>query len=694
MIGNEIIKALALLIFQAIWKSKGKAVNQFSETFQQTIFRASKQYHKNYRERHGTMKVLGMKKPVDIHSVYVEVNLLEGEGLDQQSDIAALEKKYRRQRRRFSSDANRKELGFEVANTTQYLMVLGGPGTGKSTFLRRIGLEALSERKDRLYLPSCIPVFIELKEFRSRPISIEKTIEKEFCICGFPDYDHFALEALKQGKLLILFDGLDEVPEERTNEVINKIQNFVDLYDKNRFVISCRTAAYRHNFRRFTDVKIAEFEDEQIRKFIAHWFKNDDSIKSKKLWQKLNCQEYIAAKELAHTPLLLTLTCLLYQKAGQFPTNRATLYEKAFRVLLEEWAGEKGLPQEKLYKGLDTKRKEILLAEIACRAFFKNYFFLTERELSEQIETVLAEMLPYEENIDGRAVLKAIEIYHGVLVENASGIYSFSHLTFQEFLTAQHLVGDYHQVEQVIQEHLFDSRWREIFLLLAGLKKADDLLLKMHRQIQDCIIETPLASLFKWVDQAAQASTEIYKPAARRAIATFLILDLIQTLSPDIARVHILSLDARRAHELALKIDPTLNIGPGIGTTIVRALTTEQVIDLSIAIAHKFKNIKLLNHEKFVALVARLKALKVKIKSCDISVSVHKKVLKYIYLNWLNSLNIQQDFLAELTNQDLKLLDRYLDANLLLLECKKSAVRLSKETWEQIEAELLKYGSV
>jgi predicted NACHT family NTPase len=188
---------------------------------------------------------------------------------------------------------------------------------------------------------------------------------------------------------------------------------------------------------------------------------------------------------LTQTPLLLTLVCLLYQRSRKFPTNRATLYERALRVLLEEWAAEKGIPHEDIYRGLDTKRKEMMLSEIAHEAFQKNRLFLPRREITDQIEQLLKEMLPDEKFINGTAVLKSIEVQHGVLVERAEGIYSFSHLTLQEYLTAQY-IDDHRQIEKLVTEHLTDGRWQEVFLLVAGLMRggADDLLLLMEKEAQ------------------------------------------------------------------------------------------------------------------------------------------------------------------------------------------------------------------
>jgi predicted NACHT family NTPase len=64
-------------------------------------------------------------------------------------------------------------------------MVLGSPGAGKSTFLRRIGLEALKGTHGN-FQHKCLPVLLELKNFSTDKINIEEAITEEFEYCGFP----------------------------------------------------------------------------------------------------------------------------------------------------------------------------------------------------------------------------------------------------------------------------------------------------------------------------------------------------------------------------------------------------------------------------------------------------------------------------------------------------------------------------
>ncbi|MDJ0899430.1 MAG: hypothetical protein QNJ55_11520 [Xenococcus sp. MO_188.B8] len=77
-------------------------------------------------------------------------------------------------------------------------------------------------------------IFLELKRFTAKEIDIKKIIIEEFKICGFPKAEQIATKALDKGKLLILLDGLDEIPTKNLNSVIDTIQDFVDNYDKNR----------------------------------------------------------------------------------------------------------------------------------------------------------------------------------------------------------------------------------------------------------------------------------------------------------------------------------------------------------------------------------------------------------------------------------------------------------------------------
>jgi predicted NACHT family NTPase len=149
-----------------------KRIN-FGDNIQQAVFNASKKYVENYAERHGKLKVLGMREPVKLEDVYTTVQFLGEEGIKAFTSIKKLEDAFRESQTRGFQSKCEKQDGLKVANDKQYLMVLGQPGAGKSTFLRRLGLEALKGKKSG-YKHECVPVFLELKRFTTGKINLEQ----------------------------------------------------------------------------------------------------------------------------------------------------------------------------------------------------------------------------------------------------------------------------------------------------------------------------------------------------------------------------------------------------------------------------------------------------------------------------------------------------------------------------------------
>lgn len=690
-----------------VTKSGGeKLVGLFKDT--QAVWRASKQYAGKYTERHGQIKVLGMRQPVPLESIYTTVEVLSAKDVRRLVSVQDLENVYRKRKRLGVPTYNtNKQDGVVVAREQQFLMLLGGPGTGKSTFLRKMGLEALKGQQEK-YKHSCIPVFIELKQFTSGEINIEQAIAEEFRLCDFPSPEEFTSAALTQGKLLVLLDGLDEVPMNRISETIDKIQNFVDRYDKNRFICSCRQAAYLGNLRRFTDVTIAEFSDLQIEQFIQNWFQSDLDRKlgtASKCWQLLQEPEYEAAKELAHTPLLLTLLCLVYDSSQDFPQNRSVLYRDALNVLLKEWAAEKRIERAPIYKDLSIALEIIMLSEIAHTGFVNDRLFLTEQELISSISSFLINNLNAPNHLDGEAILEAITIQQGILVERAKGVFSFSHLTLQECLTAKYIYDHREtEFESLITNHLTNPRWQEVFLLVPGLMDggADSFLLRMVKEAHKCISTPKLQSLLCWAEQSTTNSESRFKPVVKRIAAIFLALSL--------ARAHALSLNL--SLERAVSIELAINIANQLDNSITatrafahalalsrpRAQTSvlnlELCVDLALERNREFEKLKIFKDINFTKLIANLEALKTKIPNRNESLEVRQEFSYHLLQTLWNGLNLDSVQVNLFSPEETKAIEDYLYANLQVIRCKYAAVRISPKTWESIENDMLKCGAL
>ena len=87
-------------------------------------------------------------------------------------------------------------------------------------------------------------------------------------------------------------------------------------------------------------------------------------------------------------------------------------------------------------------------------------------------------------------------------------------------------------------------------------------------------------------------------------------------------------------------------------------------------------------------LIARLEALKAKVPDKYQLLEVHQAFIEEIQQTWLKALQLNSDQLS-LSEAEVKALINYLEANRLMVQCKKAAVWVSRQTWEEIEGRML-----
>ena len=276
-------------------------------------------------------------------------------------------------------------------------------------------------------------------------------------------------------------------------------------------------------------------------------------------------------------------------------------------------------------------------------------------------------------------------------MERARDTYSFSHLTFQEYLTAQHVAQQPDLMQALVHQHLTDERWREVFLLVTGcLSNANPLLELMAAKTPTLLATDNLKDLVNWADTATAGSLGDYKPAAKRAAALFFALALAIVLVRFLARSLVRALTFALARSLAFTLDRslTLALDRSLAFALDRSLAISLGISLALDISSEFEKIKIFQQVDFTGLTARLSGLKARVPEGEISDEIYQKFEQQLVQIWCGALHLQPDWL-ELSEQEANSLENYLSANLLLLKCKEAAVRVSQQTWAGIEQRML-----
>ncbi|MCP4357594.1 MAG: NACHT domain-containing protein, partial [Chloroflexi bacterium] len=287
-------------------------------------------------------------------------------------------------------------------------------------------------------------------------------------ICEFPEAEPFVDYLLHSGRTLVLWDGLDEVKKDagERQQLIDDMHNFMRQYRETQFLVTCRVAATHYEFDNVQYVEMADFDDSQKRTFIHHWFA--DNAEATRCWQELQKEANKGLQELARVPLLLTLLAITYDRTLTFPQRRVEIYEEAIDALLKSWDSKRRIKRgEEPYKELSLGRKRQMLSHIAAEAFAEGEFLFPKRKLAGIIAAFMKKVPGLNEaDIDGELILRSIAARHGIFVEQAKDIYSFAHLSFQEYFTAKYIANNARQgtLERLLPQ-AEDDQWREVFLL-------------------------------------------------------------------------------------------------------------------------------------------------------------------------------------------------------------------------------------
>ena len=561
----------------------------FLDVYVKVVKPIRKQRHAKIQDQCGTLDILGISRPIGVKDLYVEVNILRDPIRYTDLEISELPIVYDPKTDEFDrlslGRVGQKRIsGLEAAEKYSKLMVLGKPGSGKTTFLKHLAIQC--NQGD--FEPDHVPIFIRLKDFAEKPkgegnFSLLHYISEE--LKDSSSAEQWKIERLlRSGKAIILLDGLDEVSEKDSKAVIQQIEWFRGDYFKNQFLVTCRIAAWESRFPGFEEVEIADFNSQQIEDFAQKWFtagkkegkqKKEGKEKAAQFIEKLNNPKNEPIRAIAVTPILLTLTCLVFQKRGNFPAKRSKLYQEGIEILLTKWDEFKHTYQDEVYRKLPISQKISILTYIANITFEKERYFVEQEEIQQHIaDYLLASNHPDPKTLeqDSEAVLKAIEVQHGLLVERAKRIYSFSHLTFHEYFQAKAFIANFETQDlPKIRRIITKKSWREVFLLAADmLPKADDLLrlLRLMKQAIDELVapDDQLQQFLAWVNLKSQSAKVPSLPAAVRAFYFNLVLrgDPSLVFALDSAGVlnrdPVLDRERNLVHDLALALARDLNL--------------------------------------------------------------------------------------------------------------------------------------
>ena len=420
---------------------------------------------------------------------------------------------------------------LDLLNKNQHLVLLGEPGSGKTTFVnflafcmagqfldfKEANLDILTrplpdntkedkQQQQRWDHGVLLPVRIILRDFAARGLpqigkkasseNLWTFITDELKSASLGDYAHTLRETFYSKGGLLLLDGLDEVTEanKRREQIKQVVTDFVKTFHLSRVLVTSRTYAYQQQHWKlpgFDEAVLSSFTQGQIFQFIESWYhhigevrnlnKIDANARAKSLQHAISNSKRLT--ELAGRPLLLTLMAGLHAwRGGELPEKREELYSSAVDLLLYWWEKPKIVTdprtneeviQPSLAEWLKIDRTQVrkLLNELAFDAHNRQSDIEGTEDIPEK--ELVNGLLDLSNNPDVKPVrlIEYLSIRTGLIIPRGIKIYTFHHRTFQEYLAACHLTDNNFPETMAELARNAPDRWREV-ALLAGAKAA------------------------------------------------------------------------------------------------------------------------------------------------------------------------------------------------------------------------------
>ena len=391
---------------------------------------------------------------------------------DKVEDVTRLVERQKRHLVRGNDEVNVTEI-FKTLEKGKDVMTLveGSPGIGKTTFCLKL---AYDSTHGKIATECSFPKFEVVLLLKCRDIdgNIMDTIREQLLPRDIEEKIvekllHFLKDIHNQERILIILDGLDELPEKsrhHVNELLHRrIFPFCYVLATSR---QERGIEARKTFVFDIHLEIKGYTESDSIAYVRRHFETiGQSPKGERLIEEMQQNTFLNA--LRNNPLNLLLLCVVYEDyEGKLPTSRTELYQVIVQCLLRRYCAKRNQPAPRNDIALEKKfEKEILaLGELAWLCLLSDHYGFRESELDE-----------FESRYPGLVARELGLLYKEESLKRLKPEheYCFLHKTFQEYLAAAYIAEKLvNQQFKVFDDIFFDdlvTKYPQVFIFVSGM---------------------------------------------------------------------------------------------------------------------------------------------------------------------------------------------------------------------------------
>jgi predicted NACHT family NTPase len=389
-------------------------------------------------------------------------------------------------------------------NSDRSIVIQAWGGYGKTTLLRHVTYiychqlyrkAPYSTRQGKV--PKLLPVLLPFRQWQETiynekpdlPILIEK-----FHIPSLPGGNDLSFRRdwwakywlNQQSGMLIMFDGFDEVKEERRTFISQWIGRQMQKFPNAVFIVTSRPTAYRLHFDSESKLSLSfwvkPLNQEQQESFIQRWYLSYEkyisvptehqqviTTEANRNTQELlkQLQERPELDDLAKNPLMLAIMANLHgsYRGATLPDRRVDLYRDIIRLQL----GDRPLAK-KIDLLLPLQDSQRVLQKLALFMVLESRYTIDQYSLLQQLQNILDQC---NLSVNNQAFLQQMEEVSELLVK-VDRDYEFAHRHFQSYLAACEIIET--KQENLLLANWSDTEWKETLIMYASLAYSTQLI--------------------------------------------------------------------------------------------------------------------------------------------------------------------------------------------------------------------------
>lgn len=399
------------------------------------------EYQSNeYKRNYFTKTLLHRSEPIKLNDFYLPLHIIKYE-----NDRS----RFRQQQKRISTEDVSK-----LFEKTNYITIIGNAGSGKSTIVKYLYLDSVS-RKFK------IPIKVELRYLNDYKSNITDYIFDDIFLFHKLGFSKEIIDRLlNSGSFIFFFDGYDEINSNKKEQITNDIDQFVNRYSSNCYLITSRPYTNIDTLPLFSNFIVCDLLDTEIPAFVKKQIPDSENELAEKMIKAISQIDNRSYRTFLSNPLLLSMFILTYQSYSEIPQKRSDFYKQVFDTLysVHDSVSKLSFVREK-QSGLSKEGFEDLLKLFSFISYFEEKFLFQPEYLESKLTFIKEKKKSL--SFDNQKVIEDLQVAIGIL--NKEGVeYTFPHRSLQEFFAAHYISSLSDTNKKTIYSKIkstIDKRW-------------------------------------------------------------------------------------------------------------------------------------------------------------------------------------------------------------------------------------------